>query len=186
MAARTAAASAISASARESAASGIARAAQARASSRPSWPCRRTQGSRHDPQPLAAINAAADAFPPAAIGEIPLDRLAQPGLECLARLPVEFGGDLRGVDGVAQIVPGRSATNVIKSRRGPILLLGASSSIKRADRLDHLQICLARNFRRCNRCGRQPLASPPPATRARDPRRRASRGHWRPCHRPAA
>src|SRR4051812_33507829 len=66
--------------------------------------CRRTPGSRNDPQPLAAIDAAADAIPPRAIGEIPLDRLAQSRLEGLLRLPAEVGRDLRSVDGIAQIV----------------------------------------------------------------------------------
>src|SRR5947209_20530014 len=53
----------------------------------------RTEGSRDDSQPLAAINAAADALPPAAIGKVPFDGLAQPGVEALLRRPVEVGRD---------------------------------------------------------------------------------------------
>src|SRR5690242_3434537 len=66
--------------------------------------CRRILGSRDDSEPLAAINATANALPPAAIGEIPLDRLAQAGFEAFARLPAEIGGDLCGIDRIAKVV----------------------------------------------------------------------------------
>src|SRR5512138_12416 len=67
-------------------------------------PSPRTRGSRHDSEALAAIDAGADSLPPWTIGEIPLDRLAETRLECLARRPAELIHDLGRVDGIAQIV----------------------------------------------------------------------------------
>src|SRR4051794_17310125 len=65
-----------------------------------------TQGSRNHSEPLAAVDAFADAFPPRAVCEIPLDCLAQPGLERLAWRPAKFAHDLGCINGVAQVVPG--------------------------------------------------------------------------------
>src|SRR6478736_6869082 len=51
-----------------------------------------------------AIGAAGHALHPRLVVEIPLDRLADPTLKRLARLPAEFGLDFARVDSVAAIV----------------------------------------------------------------------------------
>src|SRR5665647_2572897 len=57
-------------------------------------------------KPLTAIHAGAYPFPPDAVGKIPHDSLAQPGLKSFLRPPAQFAFDLAGVDGVAHIVAG--------------------------------------------------------------------------------
>jgi hypothetical protein len=56
--------------------------------------CRGKRGSRWNSQTFAAVKSAADALPPCAIGQIPLNRLAQAGFEGLARLPAELVRDI--------------------------------------------------------------------------------------------
>ena len=53
----------------------------------------------------AAIVAPAQLFPPRPIGDVPLDRLTQSGIEGFARRPAEVARQLRSVDRVALIVP---------------------------------------------------------------------------------
>src|SRR5262245_65141905 len=59
-----------------------------------------------EPQPLAAVAPVADPFPEAAVVEVPPDRLAQAGVEALARRPAEVGADARRVHRVTQVVAG--------------------------------------------------------------------------------
>src|SRR4051794_4762076 len=101
---------------------------------------RRTRGSRDDSEPLAAINAAADALPPAAIGEIPLDGLAQPGLEALLRRPVEVGRDFRSINRIAQIVSRAIRHERDQRAPRPDLRIRYKLVHQRADRLDDLQV----------------------------------------------
>ncbi len=51
-----------------------------------------------------AIRTALHALHPLVVGQVPLDRLAQAGLERFLRPPAEFGGELAGVDRVAAVV----------------------------------------------------------------------------------
>jgi hypothetical protein len=53
-----------------------------------------------------AVGAALHVGDPVLVGEVPLDGLADAGLEGLGRAPAEFALDLAGVDGVAAVVAG--------------------------------------------------------------------------------
>jgi hypothetical protein len=52
------------------------------------------------------VGAAGDGFDPGGVVEVPLDGLAEAGLEGFGGVPAEFGFDLAGVDGVAAVVAG--------------------------------------------------------------------------------
>ncbi len=52
------------------------------------------------------VGAAGDVFNPGGVSEVPLDGLAEAGLEALLRVPVEVALDLAGVDGVTAVVTG--------------------------------------------------------------------------------
>src|SRR5262249_52097167 len=55
---------------------------------------------------VVAVRAAHHPFPPGAPVHVPAHRLLQPLLEGAAGLPPQLAADLRGVDGVAPVVPG--------------------------------------------------------------------------------
>lgn len=52
------------------------------------------------------VGAALDVLNPFSVLQIPLNRFADAGLECLLRRPAQFTLDLTGVDSVAQVVAG--------------------------------------------------------------------------------
>src|SRR5579859_1010157 len=62
--------------------------------------------SSHGAEAFASVGARSNALPPRPVGQIPTDRLAQPVAERMGRFPAEFAADLRGIDRIAQIMPG--------------------------------------------------------------------------------
>jgi hypothetical protein len=71
------------------------------------------------PDAFRLVSTVEDRLPPVAVVEIPAHRLLEPGVEGLSGTPTEFLLDLRSVNGVAPVGPGRSGTKVISRRRGP-------------------------------------------------------------------
>lgn len=57
-------------------------------------------------EPLQAILAAEDRFPPGAVFQVPTDRRFEPRGAVLTRLPTELVPQLAGVDRVAEVVAG--------------------------------------------------------------------------------
>src|ERR1700730_16199136 len=57
------------------------------------------------PETLASVSARPDWLPPPLVVKVPRDRLAQPGVKRLARLPAQLVSDFGGIHGIAAVVP---------------------------------------------------------------------------------
>ena len=138
------------------------------------------------PSLRAAIALGPDRLPPPAVVEIPGDRLAQPGLESMARLPAQFAADFRrhrshsGGRGRAGRRQRRSA-----SRAADAANSAASRRAARRSRSRHRDWCARRRRRHCSSRRGGP-ASARHEARGHDPRHAASRAHCRPCRRPGS
>src|SRR5579863_10334492 len=91
-------------------------------------------------EPLAPIDAGADALPPSRIVEIPAHGLGEAGLERLLRRPAEFAPQLRCVDRIAPVMAGPVGDKSDKG--GSRLALNARRHLveQSADRLDDVDI----------------------------------------------
>src|SRR5882757_1642607 len=88
-----------------------------------------------DPLTVAAV---AYTVHPIAVGQVPVDRLAQSGLERLDRPPSEFALDLARIDRVPKIV----SWSVLDELNLRFVSTGLRTDLveHRADRLDHVDV----------------------------------------------